>query len=299
MVGSVGAQEQPYAATLEITHTGVEVRRLDTLQWFSLRDGATGPIGAGDQIRTTRGGRAQISFDDGSSILLLPNTAFTLERYEPIAEGWRLWARIDGTAVVHIEAIVELELDSFNVTVFDAQGTFAMWTDRVLADVVTVADGNVLVATRDGFFSRIQAAHGLRYDADNPEVLAIDEPYNRARMISNVDARCIGEITPDSNTLVYTGAGTGYEERGAIREVADYPLLARTRSGYWTRIQYGNGFGWVITEAVDISCFLPLVPDDVPERFNERVISADRRELALLEPFFGTILDDPWFYGQG
>ncbi len=291
--------DDQYAATLEIARRGVEVRRVETRQWIALPQGAQIPVGAGDQLRTRRSGRALLSFVDGSQLLVLPSSALTIETYRPVSdEAWQLQARLDGVGVMRNVAITDLALATFNFTVSDAIAHFAIWADPSQADVITVAEGAITVSTRDARAYALNAGEAFRYAPDEPLLLTLDAPFNRARVLVATDSTCAGSIQTRDDAGVYLGAGTGYEQRGFIDEAGTYPLFARTRSGFWTRIQFGNGFGWIVTELVDVRCFLPIVPDDTGERTREQVIAPSTQELDLLRPFFGDLSDDPWFYGQ-
>lgn len=124
-------------------------------------------------------------------------------------------------------------------------------------------------------------------------------PYNYPRLIAELDG-CEGTVQTrvgSRGLRVYTGAGTAYDVRGTLAGIDTVYQFTETVSGYWRRIQYGNDFGWVITDAIDSDCnFLPIVADDTPEQIGLRVIAPDAREQSLLRPFFGTRDTDPFFF---
>jgi hypothetical protein len=286
-----------YAARLEVTYEGVELRRAGTLRWLTLPDNAVMPLGAGDQLRTDATGRVLIDFNDDSTLLLLPETAYTLEDFSMGSDGLRLYARLNGAGLQTVSEIADFHLEAFNISVTAAEGQFALWSDRFTPDSVTVAAGHVTLQS-DTAMTQLEAGRGYRYQADTPDVQTFEPPLNRARLIGVLDG-CPGLVTTIEATrgvLVRTGAGTGYQRRGLIEDDATVPLLARTQSGFWTRIQYANGFGWVVSDAVTTDCDLPRLPDDTPEEDIRRAINADARELELLRPFYGNPALDGWFY---
>lgn len=286
------------AGVIEITYVGTEIRLSDTIQWKAMRRNASGPIAAGDQIRTNSFGRALLTFGTDTTILLLPDSAFTLEEFVDDGENLQIQARVDGTAVIEVGDNVQVTLESFNLTVTSTEAShWAFWSDRVFTDAVTVARGQVQVISRDKRAYPLGAGQGFRYMPSGSQVANIEAPYNRARLIAALDVTCYGTVRTRSDATLRTGAGTGYSERGFVRETGTYPLLERTRTGYWIRIQYGSAFGWVIADIVDIPCFLPLSDDDTAEAPLRRVFRPTERELELLTPFFGNLDDDPFFYG--
>jgi hypothetical protein len=296
--GDASANTQiAYAARLEVTYEGVELRRAGTVRWLTLPDNAIAPLGAGDQIRTDATGRTLIHFRDDSTLLLLPETAYTLEEYSVDAGTIRLYARLDGAGLQTVNNIANFRLEAFNMTITEAEGQFALWSDRFTPDSVTVATGHAMLQSATSI-TRLETGQGYRYQPHTPDVQAFEPPLNRARLIGVLDG-CPGLVTTIEATrgvLVRTGAGTGYQRRGLIEDDRTVPLLARTQSGFWTRIQYASGFGWVVSDAVTTDCDLPRLPDDTPEEDIRRAINADPRERELLRPFYGNPALDGWFY---
>ncbi|MEM6283180.1 MAG: hypothetical protein AAF787_13375, partial [Chloroflexota bacterium] len=76
---AVAAQDdvQEVAALLTVTHPGVEVRRVNTEAWIALSQGAVTIFGTGDSVRTDETGRALISTDE-NTLLILPTSEFAL-----------------------------------------------------------------------------------------------------------------------------------------------------------------------------------------------------------------------------
>jgi hypothetical protein len=286
-----------YAARLEVTYDGVELRRAGTLRWLPLPDNAIAPLAAGDQLRTDSTGRALLHFGENNQLLLLPQSAYTLEAFRTTPAGTTLHARLDGVGIQTVNDIADFRLEAFNVTITGASGLLGVWSDRLADDSVTVADGHATLQT-DTRPDRLEAGQGYRYQPDTPDIQSFPPPLNRARLIGVLDG-CPGLVATRDDTrgvLVRTGAGTGYQRRGLIEDNRTVPLLARTQSGFWTRIQYANGFGWVVSDAVSSDCTLPRLPDDTPEEDIRRAINTDPRERELLRPFYGNPALDSWFY---
>lgn len=297
---SLVSRAEDVALTLEVTYAGVDVRRVNTDRWISVRDRAVFPVGAGDQIRTNSTGRAYMRLDEQSRLLLLSNSHYRIDALDT-DDGALTWhATLDGVAVQQVQTVADFRLQTRQLTLTSADGTFGIWSDQLSNDVVTVAAGTVLLADDADQTLTLTAGAGARYQATASEVLIFPQPLNRARLIGELDGcpAVVNTLDEFRGVLVRTGAGQGYQRRGLIEDSGVAKLLGRTQSGFWTRIQYGNGFGWVVSIAVtdDEACDLNRLPDNTPEEFILRALDPDPREQQLLFPFYGSPALDGWFY---
>ncbi|MDQ7025754.1 MAG: hypothetical protein Q9P44_09360 [Anaerolineae bacterium] len=286
--------QSPLAASVEATFSGVEVKLNNTDEWLPLADGSNTPLGAGDSVRTDSSGRAILRFLENSTVLLLPETSYTLIEFSQSPTSLLLHAEIEGIAIQQVTGISDFELHTTQLVVDSAEGAFGIWSKSTTPDedTVIVAEGQVTVNE-----VLVEAGNGLMAH-DEMRVVAMSAPYNQARLIAVLDG-CIGIVQTRAGTrgvLARTGAGTGYQRRGLIGDSGQLPLLGATESTGWTRIQFLNGFGWVVSNAVTSDCDLPSLPDDSPEESIIQVTNADEFELAMLRPFYGNPLLDAWFY---
>jgi len=175
------------AGTLTLFQGAVE--REQDGQWLPLADGAT--LEQGDHIRTLGDGQALLTFQDGSTAALDPQTELVIEQASMVGEGrvtleqlsGRIWNDVapSGDADTYVvrtpDALVEAHGTTFQTTV--AGGA----TDVVTASgIVEVAAGDEHVALEPGQALRA-IAHRIVTDAaphptsDSPATLLIEGPF--------------------------------------------------------------------------------------------------------------------------
>jgi hypothetical protein len=292
IIGLAHAQDS-YAAALEISHEGLEIRLKGTEAWLSLSDGAVTAFGAGDTLRSNAVGRGWLHFGETASLLILPNSEFRLDAYD--AEQLR--ATFLGIALVQASSVASLEIQLQDIVLIGLEGNAGLWSAPNQPDIVTVAEGFATVRSGDSE-TEIRSGEGFRDTAEGGEIASLEAPYSAARLIGVLDG-CAGLVQTGelAGVRVRTGAGRGYQQRGLIDNGNNAVLLGRTETSGWTRIQYASGFAWISSFALETECDLPILPDDSPEEDITRVINSDERELALLASYFGSPLFDGFFYG--
>jgi hypothetical protein len=290
------------AAVAQITSGDVEIMRADTTEWIRVSNGAVMPIGAGDRLRTDETGRVFLTFDEALSIVLLPDSTLTLNAYAQRADEISISAALTG-ALVQREAIAAptltyaLALSRLDIT--DAPPHFAVWSDPMGGDAVAVDEGTMQLE-RDETAIFIEAGYAYWTNAPVDAPFALDAPMSMARIMSHFEA-CRGTI---NNRVVqppvHDGAGTGWALKARLEAGIVLPLLIRTRSNYWTRVQYDSYFGWVPTDYIDSTCSddLPIVADDAPEPYERRFFNAITAEVTILAPFYGFPTAQNWRYVQ-
>lgn len=294
---SIVQAQDNLAAPIEITYEGLRIQQNGTEQWIALPDGAITAFGSQDTIQTDEVGRGIITFGDYGTILILPNSEFELQVFHIEDEQIYLEANMLGTFLLQFNDLVNIHLNTPDVELVEITGNVGLWASHSQADVILVENGFVTLNFNERT-GTIGAGEGWRYHPDDFQLTRLDEPFNRARLIGILDG-CAGLIrTQEGNrgVIVRTGPGQGFQRRGLIEDNQQAPLLAQTETTGWTRIQYANAFGWVVSAAVTSNCDLQSLPDDSPEEETLRAINADERELAMLRPFFGIVGLDGFFY---
>jgi hypothetical protein len=292
IIGLAHAQDS-YAAALEITHEGLEIRLNGTESWLRLSDGAVTAFGAGDMLRSNEFGRGRLHFGETASLLILPNSEFRLDAYD--AE--QLQATFLGTAILQASGLSSIEIQLQDIALIALQGSAGLWSSPNQPDIVTLADGLATVRSGDTE-TELASGEGFRDTAEGGEIATLETPYSAARLIGILDG-CSGIVQTGelAGVRVRTGAGRGYQQRGLIDNGNNAVLLGQTETSGWTRIQYASGFAWISSFALETDCVLPILPDDAPEEDITRVVNGDEQELALLLSYFGSPLFDGFFYG--
>jgi len=286
---------QEYAAVLRIVRPGVEIRRLNTEQWFALPIDAELPFGAGDVLRTDGEGRAWLEFNADMRFLILPDTTLELNAFDPT----HFAARIDGDSLQFVGAntdFTEFALEAGALTVTQPAEMFGVWA-RADSSVLTVAQGDAFAHANNEDFT-VPAASGLRVNASGEvEAAEMESPFSAARLIGQLDG-CPGvtQTVGELNVNVRVGPGFSFTVIGSIENGHEVRVMGINAAGTWYRIQAFSGFGWMQVPLVENTCTdLPVLPNNTIER-NIGVWQVTQAELELLLPFYGAPEDDLWFY---
>lgn len=294
-----GQSPQELAAIMSVRYDGVQVRRANTEAWLPLSSGAAMPFGSGDSVRTNTTGRVSIRFA-GGEVLVLPETEFTLDLYTPLpTQGQIEWqASLSGVMVQRWNRHPErYSLQTTDGLLTQAGEVSAVWSLPEQFDTVAVHRGEGVV-TINGEALQIPATRTAWLDPNAPQVVALDYPLNAARLEAELlGCPAIIDTVGKIGVLVRRGIGRFNERLGLIPYGATVNAMAINASGYWVRIQYKAGFSWIVEDAVDMDCpDLPRVSDQTPPERISSVINPSDAEIALLEPFFQTPLQDTFFY---
>src|SRR5688572_19452467 len=133
--------QESFAAALEITNVGIEIRLAGTEQWLSLSDGAVTAFGAGDLLRTNELGRVWLAFGENAALLVLPNSELRLDAYD----SERLELSLQGTALMQATNLSGLLIHLQALDLIGLEGNAGLWSSPRQADIVTVAEGEALV----------------------------------------------------------------------------------------------------------------------------------------------------------
>jgi hypothetical protein len=290
---------QELAGILNVRYDGVQIRRANTEAWLPLGSGAVMPFGSGDSVRTDTTGRVSIRFA-GGEVLVLPETEFTLTRYAPQETlGQVEWqASLIGVMVQRWNTHpLPYSLQMTDGTLIQAGEVSAVWSLPEQSDTIAlhIGEGTAVIGQEN---LRIPAASTAWLDPAAPRIVALDYPLNAARLEAELlGCEAVIDTVGEIGVLVRRGIGRFNERLGLIPHGAIVNAMAINASGYWVRIQYRAGFSWIVEDAVTMNCpDLPRVSDQTPPERISSVINPSEAEIALLEPFFQTPLQDTFFY---
>jgi hypothetical protein len=326
VVGTARAQDGVrYAAALTVTFGGVDVRLANTERWIALPVGAVTPLGAGDSVRTDQTGRAWLTFetdtDTAARALILPATIYRIESYDADA----IHARIAGRSIAHVPAgspsyTVLADTAEAERSAIRADGAtdalFAV-SARPAAPIpflttlnarppilyaIAASDGTAIV-TEDGDIP-LPNGYGAALDGESAALpISLSAPYRFSDLEVAVtplvcDATAIPTTAP--RLLARIGANDGFRSLGAFDFGVPLQIVGRSENGRRYRIAYFSAFAWVVADGVSFTggCdvdALPVYPSETAEQPLGAIAVTDA-ELALLQPFYGTPADDPWFY---
>jgi hypothetical protein len=277
-----------------------------TLQLDGAQNAPALPVGAqtlmaqGDTVQTGETGRALLLLADGTQILLLPESSVTLDDYRQTEAGWLFSATVTGFMAQQTGD----NIAGYTLTLPDAEVTqagefFGVWADEGEDTVVTSVEGRVSLRVGDSN-TAFDEGFGARVHDGGVAVLPMSAPYNAARLVGLLDG-CDATVQTRENTglLVRRGAGQGFERMALIADGEPVRVMATTEAGFWTRIQFLSGFGWMQTSALvygDCDAMLPTLPNETLETNDRRVLDMRPDEEAFIVPFFGNPLRDIWFY---
>jgi uncharacterized protein YgiM (DUF1202 family) len=297
MAASASAANE-IALSARIVNADVTYSIVSAQRRFTLREDAQIALRAGDTLTTERYGRAYLRFADSLELLILPNSTIEIIASQDTDSDEKLLSlRLTGIAIARYGADsddVVLEIETSRAALRTAGGWFAMWSNYSESDAITVAEGRVEVI-ESARSQMVTAGEGLLINDGESTPVALEAPYNGARVIGIVDG-CDGRVSstlPELN--IRAGTSLGYTEIGFINNGASLRLVGRTIDGIWYRIQRFSGFGWVLASAVETDCVLPEYPNLYGED-NRELFDVEGIELVLLTPFYGNFDSDPWFY---
>jgi hypothetical protein len=294
------------AAILAVRFAPVEVKRAGTETWIALSAGAEMPFSSGDAVRTSAdSGRASLTFA-GMRWLILPNSEVTLDHYVSLTvDEAFIEAHVTGVIVSATSPSgaygYTVHTPKFTVT---KPGTLAaLWTSPEWPDSYIVAEGSASLALTETPDTpiHIEAGEGFYAGNDQAEPLAMDAPYNAARLQSALYG-CPAVVTTRDNVglIVRRGPAQAFDNLDILLNGNKVFIIGQTETSGWSRIQYLSGFSWMFTRALDQdeSCTRtpPVFADDSPRESIITAFNTDEDERTLLRPFFGAPDENYLFY---
>lgn len=260
-----------FAATLEVLSPGVEVRRVNTVNWITVQVEAI--VGVGDVIRTDETGRARVTFfEDGVDTELQPETEFTIDRFEGNDESFHL-----STSVLAGQTMQRI------LRLLDAQSSYDINTPGM---ALTIRGTQLALRIEpDGrsamlVFEGTAGAQSNDDDAAVPAGFGVRAPQSgglsdvvAATTFEELDSAldgCEAEVRTldDVRLNVRLGPSLTLPRVGTL-DATDIDLfLGVSAAGSWYRVAFNGGFGWVLSSdnTVTSSCAgLRVFPDTFVE----------------------------------
>lgn len=268
LVAQVSAQDDLVAA-LEVLNAGVEVKRIDTVNWVPVRVETL--IGPGDVIRTDDTGRARITFfTDGAQVDLEPGTEYRIVEFSGNEEEFTLTVEVlVGITRQQFERLVG-QGSSYKVITPGAEMT-VRGTDF---SIRVEGDGRSSVLTHTGLVEAADAGEAAEVPPDYGLRAAVGARLSDvvpATTFEELDFAldgCPGSFTTDAdvNLNVRLGPGIQFDRVGTIPPPNITNIIGVNESGGWYRIPFREGYGWVnsVAMAVDLDpvCALAVYPDN-------------------------------------
>ncbi len=293
LFGAFAVYAQQTAAALEIAAEGVSVLRAGAVNWLSLPDDALTPIGSGDLLRTDGYGRAFVDFGTVRAYIL-PDSEFAVTEFSPE----RMHADLtEGRVIFAFDTLPALDfrLQVGRMVIEEPSSLFA----------VQVHDGVIWLVSAEGVISGLidgepfaaAAEEGVRIGEAVERVILNGGAMSFARIDGLLDG-CPATINGrgEASLNVRVGPSTAYDVLGSVPDGLNVFLMATNPDDTRYRIQFLNGFGWILSNAVVHNCEnlleLPYSAGESPVR----IVRASPDEIALLRPFFGAPEDDLIFY---
>lgn len=252
VLGRGGSSAEASTLTMFAGHA----ERAEGSDWVPLQDGASLPVGT--RLRTDEGGRALVTFVDGSTVALDPQTEVTIERAQAgrrreIAleqSSGRLWSQVahddranSSFTVRTADATVVARGTVFETAI--ANGETAVSTAEGAVEVQTVRE-RIRVAAGDAVRARLQSVlPRATARASAPAALTVSEAF--VASLIGPDGRATGALPDGSVYQQIPGALTSDPGSGPQRLVlgdvasGEYTLIVR-------RVELGAGTLLVQTE---------------------------------------------------
>lgn len=299
LVSGVQAQSGSLSAVVNVIADGVFLQRAGTVLELPLNVGSVAPLGAGDRIRTADNGRVLITFPEANRLLLLPDSAYTLDDFTRLAGGqFHLEADLKGIAIQQFTdnpADWQYTLNTAAFKVTAPSQHFAVWAVANRLEAAISAQGTLGIQTAADTLS-IPPNAGI-YPPYSNEAISLTAPFHASQLLS-LSINCQGIVsTGGSEGLrLRAGAALDYQVLNALRDREAVYIVGTTENTLWYRIPYQTGFGWLYSSLVEADCQrLPQFPNLAGEA-NEQIKQITEPEIELLMPFYGTPRTNPVFY---
>lgn len=251
------AQDAPgeLAATLEVLNPGVEVRRVNTVNWIAVKVEAI--VGVGDVIRTDGTGKARITFfADGVATEIQPGSEFRIDRFEGNDNGFSLSASVlVGQALNRIQRVLDTD-SSYDIQTpgmeLTVRGTeFAVRVEPSGRSAALVFEG-VTAASALGASADVASGYGVRTAVGD----ALSDVV-QASTFEELDAAldgCTAQVQTEGDVRlnVRLGPSRDFPRVSTIDAAEISNLMGVNETGGWYRIEFRGGFGWVFASNVTL-----------------------------------------------
>lgn len=306
---------------LEIMFPQVEVQRAGTEQWFAFSRGSLMAVGPGDRIRTGLNGRAALRFSQtveaGRSmpedagfvdLVMLPYTTVLLGDYtvgipsQTEGQRYNIDLTLENGRIVQ-KVVAPERVGAFTITLADTGATLAAGLQSAVMLLpneplrVIVADGEAVYQPVEGDAVNIAAGEGARLSVDEPQLVPLETGDASFVDLDTMFETCQGTVvTSDGRDLVVrTAPGDGGTAMGPLPNGSTVDLFGVNSYNNWYQVRIWSDRGWVRMVNVRTECTdLPDV-GQAETQFTGAILP-EPFELAVLEPFFGPVDENRWFY---
>ncbi len=252
-------QQTTLAATLEVLKSGVEVKRVDTPNWITVKVEAI--VGVGDQVRTDATGSARITFfTDGVDTDLLPNTTYSIKEFKGEGQSFTLNAQVlAGETTQRLGRALDAN-SSYNITtpgmVLAARGTeFSVRVEDSGRAGLLVQKG-VVEADNEKNLAKVPPEFGIRA-APNAALSDVVKASSFAELDAALDGCSAKITTPDDVRLnVRLGPNRTAPRIGTLDASALETLVGMSdipgNKTTWYRVAFNGSFGWILSSTARI-----------------------------------------------
>ena len=258
-ISIIHAQSE-FAAVLEVISSGVEVKRVDTLQWLPVEVEAI--VGVGDAIRTTDNGEAIVTFfDDGTETTILANTELEIQTLTIENDSFQIDTMVlFGQTVQRLGKILD-PASNYNVhtpvMVMAARGTeWEILVEEDGASAMLTTEG-LVEATGENVMSEVPVGFGVLVEQDGNlgEVIEAED----FDFLLAANRGCSAVITAADDILynVRSNPNRDAEHLGSVEPVDVELVFGQAEASPWYRIEFGTDFGWINTSDIEIGSDCP------------------------------------------
>jgi hypothetical protein len=247
ILGTLRAQSDELAATLEVLSAGVEVQRVNTANWITVKLEAI--VGVGDTIRTDKTGKARITFfSDGVDTELQENTEYRITRFEGQDTSFHIGAEVVvGQTIQRIERVLDSN-SSYDITTpsmaLAARGTEFVIRVTDSGSAATLVSKGVVKADAEAVTADVPPGYGIRRDEGKP-LSEVVKATTFAQLDSALDG-CAASIKVDGDFSlnVRQGADLAFPLVGTTAPTLIDRFFGKAAAN-WYRIPFRGGYGWV------------------------------------------------------
>ncbi|MEM9954612.1 MAG: SH3 domain-containing protein [Chloroflexota bacterium] len=290
--------QSPLVSTITVIGEAITFQRANTTQEYSLSVNAIAPFGIGDTVRTGSNGRILIELSADASILLLPDSTFTIDDFRLDEDGITQFSgELQGIALHQLEQeelTYQLTAGDVSLTV-SAPANFGAWNSDTNFDTITVETGEVTVTDGETDYTLL-ARDGISPQLDQ-DIIALDDLLHPVQ-ISRQTALCDGVVSTNGGLglRLRAGAALDYSVANILQDGDPVQIIGTTDNGLWYRIPSVTSYGWIFSNLIEATCEdLPTFEDlyrETPARIN----NVTELELDFLLPYYGSPEDNIGFY---
>ncbi len=250
------AQEVELAATLEVLTPGVEMLRVNTVNWVMINVEAV--VGVGDTIRTDATGQARVTFfEDGTETDVLPNSELIIGAFSGSETQFTISVEVViGQTIQRLNRLLDAS-SRYDVLTpgmsLGARGTqFAVRVEPNGRSAMLVTEGDVQAAKDDDEAASVPLGFGIRA-ARNDDLSDVVRAMTFEELDAALDGCTVILTTPDDTSLnVRQAPGIEFPRVGTVAAADVTTIIGETETSGWYRIEFRGGFGWILSSTLDI-----------------------------------------------